>query len=153
MLSSWMQDCLAIVMACMLVFMMFKIQELQVEQAIVTLEVQKNGYSIQQLQRDPYVPIELTVTAYSPEESQTDSTPLTTAFMTKVRKGTIAVSEDLLNAGWVAGKKVYIRGLGIFVINDLMHVRKKQHIDIFMWKTPEALKISPSKKLVILLEI
>ena len=43
--------------------------------------------------------------------------------MRKVRQGTIAVSRDLFDQGWVFGRKVRIEGLGIFEINDLMNKR------------------------------
>ena len=101
----------------------------------------------------PNQALQVTVTAYSPEKSQTDSTPYETAFMTRVKKGTVAVSEDLLEAGWVAGEKVYIKGLGVFTINDLMHPRKKRHLDIFVWETPVALTYSPAVMTAILLSL
>lgn len=95
--------------------------------------------------------IEVTVTAYSAEESQTDSTPTQTAFMTKVRHGTIAVSRDLNEAGWTAGKLVYISGLGVYRVNDLMHQRKRLQLDIFMWS--RAQEMAPHKRKAILLNL
>jgi 3D (Asp-Asp-Asp) domain-containing protein len=58
--------------------------------------------------------------------------------MRKVRSGTIAVSRDLFDQGWVFGRKVRIEGLGIFEINDLMNKRYHQRIDIFMWDESRA---------------
>lgn len=87
-----------------------------------------------------------TVTAYNAEVGQTDSTPTITAFGTKVKHRTIAVSRDLHKKGWTVGKKVVINGdvpdkyKGVYVINDLMNKRYKRSIDIFMWKKREAKK-------------
>lgn len=80
----------------------------------------------------------VTVTAYNPTTDQCDEDPLIAASMRKVRQGTIAVSRDLFDQGWVFGRKVRIEGLGIFEINDLMNKRFTQRIDIFMWDETEA---------------
>ena len=80
----------------------------------------------------------VTVTAYNPTADQCDDDPLIAASMRKVRQGTIAVSRDLFDQGWVFGRKVRIEGLGIFEINDLMNKRFTQRIDIFMWDETEA---------------
>lgn len=79
------------------------------------------------------------VTAYSPRQEETDSTPDITAANTKVRPGIVAVSRDLFDKGWIFGKKVYIKSLGIFTIEDLMAKRKTNQIDIFMPDTTAAL--------------
>ncbi|EGB15049.1 hypothetical protein DND132_1843 [Pseudodesulfovibrio mercurii] len=80
----------------------------------------------------------VTVTAYNPSTDQCDDDPLMAASMRKVRTGTIAVSRDLFDQGWVFGRKVRIEGLGIFEINDLMNKRYHQRIDIFMWDESQA---------------
>jgi 3D (Asp-Asp-Asp) domain-containing protein len=74
----------------------------------------------------------VTVTAYNADPAQTDSDPDIAASMRKVRPGTIAVSRDLFDRGWVFGRKVRLEGLGIFVINDLMAARHDKAIDIFI---------------------
>ncbi|MCG8530240.1 MAG: 3D domain-containing protein [Desulfovibrionales bacterium] len=79
------------------------------------------------------------VTAYSPRVQETDSTPFITASNTKVRPGIVAVSRDLFDKGWVFGKKIYIKSLGVFTIEDLMAKRKNNQVDIFMPKTARAL--------------
>lgn len=94
----------------------------------------------------------LTVTAYSPREVETDSDPFITASMQPVREGGVAVSRDLFYAGWVFGRKIYIEGYGIFVITDLMHSRKKEQIDIFMFNTKKALKFGKKKIRIALLD-
>ncbi len=98
-------------------------------------------------------PTKVTVTAYSPRESETDSTPYITAFQTRVRPGIIAVSRDLFKKGWVEGRKVYIDQFGVFVIQDLMHHRKRQQLDIFFYSTKEAKKFGVQKTTAILLNI
>jgi len=80
----------------------------------------------------------LTVTAYSPRTEETDGTPFTTASNRRVRHGIIAVSRDLFDDGWVFGKKVYIKNLGVFTIDDLMADTKRNQIDIFMFDTKAA---------------
>ncbi|WP_272700959.1 3D domain-containing protein [Desulfovibrio sp. Fe33] len=80
----------------------------------------------------------VTVTAYNPSTDQCDEDPLIAASMRKVRSGTIAVSRDLFDQGWVFGRKVRIEGYGIFEINDLMNKRYHQRIDIFMWDESRA---------------
>ena len=68
------------------------------------------------LQKAKYAPPvrKVTVTAYNPTTDQCDSDPLIAASMRKVRLGTIAVSRDLFDQGWVFGRKVRIEGIGIF---------------------------------------
>jgi len=79
------------------------------------------------------------VTAYSPRSEETDSTPFITAYNTKVRPGIIAVSRDLFAKGWTFGRKVYIKSLGVFTIEDLMAKRKKNQVDVFIPETTKAL--------------
>ncbi|WP_285906746.1 3D domain-containing protein [Pseudodesulfovibrio pelocollis] len=95
----------------------------------------------------------VTVTAYNPTVEQCDDDPLIAASMRKVRAGTIAVSRDLFDQGWVFGRKVRIEGLGIFEINDLMNKRFTQRIDIFMWDEGEARQFGKRSIKAALLEI
>lgn len=72
--------------------------------------------------------IECTITAYSPDKNQTDSTPYQTAIMEKPIPGwTVAVSWDLR---YLLGRLIYIPELGIRRVNDLMNKRYKKRIDI-----------------------
>ena len=93
----------------------------------------------------------LTVTAYSPRRRETDSTPFVNACMNRVRHGQVAVSRDLFLSNWVCGRKVYIQGYGVFVINDLMNRRYKNRIDIFYMRTSRAYKFGKKKLSVALL--
>ena len=100
-----------------------------------------NLEAIKNLQRKQNV----TVTAYSPSQQETDTTPFITASNKKVRHGIIAVSRDLFDKGWVFGRKVYIKTLGVFTIDDLMAKRKRNHIDIFMFNQTDALSFGKRK--------
>ncbi|BDQ37721.1 hypothetical protein SYK_20810 [Pseudodesulfovibrio nedwellii] len=95
----------------------------------------------------------VTVTAYNPTTDQCDADPLIAASMRKVRSGTIAVSRDLFDQGWVFGRKVRIEGYGIFEINDLMNKRFTQRIDIFMWDEGQARNFGKKNIKAALLEI
>ncbi|CCH49661.1 3D domain-containing protein [Pseudodesulfovibrio piezophilus] len=95
----------------------------------------------------------VTVTAYNPTNNQCDEDPLIAASMRKVRSGTIAVSRDLFNQGWVFGRKVRIEGLGIFEINDLMNKRFTKRIDIFMWDEDQARQFGKKNIKAALLQI
>jgi 3D (Asp-Asp-Asp) domain-containing protein len=80
----------------------------------------------------------VTVTAYNAEAAQTDSDPDVAASMRRVRPGTIAVSRDLFNRGWVFGRKVRLEGLGIFEVNDLMASRHSNAVDVFVGNNAQA---------------
>lgn len=95
----------------------------------------------------------LTVTAYSPRIRETDGTPYNTASNRRVREGIVAVSRDLFDNGWVFGKKVYIKQLGVFTIDDLMSGEKKNQLDIFMSDTKAALKFGKRKMEAYLLDM
>ncbi|SIN73932.1 3D domain-containing protein [Halodesulfovibrio marinisediminis] len=105
-------------------------------QSELALEI---GRRTQQSLHDSRAKRVVKVTAYSPRSIETDSTPFITASNTKVRPGIIAVSRDLFAKGWTFGKKVYIKSLGVFTIEDLMAKRKKNQIDVFMPETTQAL--------------
>lgn len=85
----------------------------------------------------------ITVTAYSPRERETDSTPHITAFMTPVRNRTIALPWHLIQQGWLPGKCAYLKindyqfG-GIYKINDQMNERYQYRADIFFFSTNHA---------------
>ncbi|MGE4291041.1 MAG: 3D domain-containing protein [Desulfovibrio sp.] len=95
----------------------------------------------------------VTITAYNPREEQCDEDPLVAASMRKVRTGTVAVSRDLFDQGWVFGRKVRIEGLGIFEINDLMNRRFSRSIDVFMWDEDQATAFGRRQARAALLDI
>ena len=95
----------------------------------------------------------VTVTAYNAVPSQTDSDPDIAASMRRVRPGTVAVSRDLFDKGWVFGRKVRLEGLGIFEINDLMAARHDHSIDIFLGSTNQAVNFGKRRTRAALLSI
>lgn len=94
----------------------------------------------------------LTVTAYSPRIVETDSTPYETAFMTRVKNWSVAVSWDMIEEGWTPGKKVYIKGFGMFVINDLMADKWHSRIDVFFFDTDHARKFGIKRNVPVVLK-
>ena len=94
---------------------------------------------------------EVTVTAYSPTVEECGPDPHTTASMGKARPGIVAVSRDLFDEGWVFGKKVYVKGHGIFEIADLMSKRYTQRMDIFFPDTNKARQFGKKQVTVALL--
>lgn len=81
----------------------------------------------------------VTLTAYTARSRECDASPHVTAMMVKPRPGrTIAVSRDLFDDGWTFGRSVYIAGYGMFVVEDLMHSKHKEQIDILMGSVHEA---------------
>ena len=71
--------------------------------------------------------------------------------MVKVRPGIIAVSRDLFDQGWVFGKKVYIKGHGVYEIADLMSKRYTDRMDIFFPETKDARQFGIKQMTVALL--
>lgn len=101
----------------------------------------------------------LKATGYNSLESQTDSTPHITATGAKTKFGVIAVSRDLLSEDIPYGSLVRIKDLGnyyngrgagrfqdildeqgYFIVEDTMHQRKRQQIDVWFPRKSEALR-------------
>ena len=72
------------------------------------------------------------VSAYSASKSECDADPHIAASLQPPRPGTVAVSRDLFNMGWTFGKRVYLKGLGPYVINDVMNERYQMRVDVFI---------------------
>lgn len=67
-------------------------------------------------------------TAYNPDAGQTDATPHQTATLTKAKPGkTMACSRDLMPR--LLGKRVYVEGMGVWVVEDLMNGRITNTVD------------------------
>lgn len=89
------------------------------------------------------------ITAYSANERQTDSTPNETALLDKPIPGwTCAVSRDLIH---LLGRKIYIEGRGIFLVNDVMNSRHKKRIDICLGTEERAFAFGVKKANVVIL--
>lgn len=81
----------------------------------------------------------VTVTAYTASPDECDQDPGRTAIMAKPVPGwTAAVSRDLLWEGWVFGDRVWIEGVGVFEIADVMHPRWTQRIDVLVGTKDQA---------------
>lgn len=79
-------------------------------------------------------------TAYNSLSAQTDSTPHITATGTRTRPGVVALSRDMLRLfpygtrlriQDLSGRHPYVNGR-IFVVEDTMHARKRNQIDVWM---------------------
>lgn len=89
----------------------------------------------------------VTMTAYTKKKGEI------TASGEKVRAGAVAVSRDLFDQGFVFGKKVYIHGLGLYEITDLMHDRHTNKIDLFVGTEKEAKTFGVTEAKISLLEV
>lgn len=93
----------------------------------------------------------VTLTIYSPTESETDSTPNLTASGFKIDKENpgkhkiVAVSRDLKRKGWKFGKKVLIKNAGkfngVYTIRDLMNKRHRNRIDVLVGDNHKPIKL------------
>ena len=90
-------------------------------------------------------------TAYNSLSSQTDSTPHITATGTRTRPGVVALSRDLLRV-FPYGTRVTIQDLSgrynfagrVFIVEDTMHARKTNQVDIWMPTYREAINFGSS---------
>lgn len=87
--------------------------------------------------REPRKTMVMTVTAYSSEPEQTDSTPFITAFGTHVRDGIVATN-CLPKGTLVRFPDVY--GDKEFVVEDRMNARYYYRMDIWMTDTRDAIQ-------------
>lgn len=88
----------------------------------------------------------MTVTSYRAIPSQTDSSPSYTSINHHVHPYGVAVSRDLLASQTVCyGDAIVIPGLGVRIVNDTMHSRIKQSVDIFVETHKEEKKIGTRK--------
>jgi len=89
------------------------------------------------------------VTAYSSTPDQTDSTPFITASGIRVKDGIIAVNFLPF------GTKVLIPELfgdKVFTVEDRMHRRKTNNVDIWMSSRSKALKFGIARAKIVILE-
>lgn len=91
----------------------------------------------------------LTATCYTARKQETNNDPVHTATMRKPVVGsTVAVSRDLIH--WLGGS-VYIEGLGVRRVDDLMNSRFTNKLDILVGSVKEARAFGVQEKKVIFL--
>jgi 3D (Asp-Asp-Asp) domain-containing protein len=73
----------------------------------------------------------VTVTTYNSTPEQTNGDPTIGAFNVKVGPGSVAVSRDLLEMGFTPFSKIWVEGLGEFVVHDLTSSRLRTTIDVW----------------------
>ncbi len=92
---------------------------------------------------------EVWVTAYSSTPEETDDTPFITASGTEVRSGILAA--NFLPFGTkVRIPKLF--GERVFIVEDRMHRRKENFVDVWMPSKKEAQKFGISKTEIVVLE-
>lgn len=110
------------------------------KQMLTVLQDNKHVQFVQYLYEASYKKrsLQVTATAYTSHENQTDSTPDIAAWGDRLTPNmkVIAVSRDLLDEyGLTRGSHVRIKGLpGKYVVLDKMNKRWKKKIDIYMGK-------------------
>ena len=100
----------------------------------------------------------LRATGYNSLESQTDDTPFITAIGSQTRPGIVAISRDLLAGSIPYGSLVRLKDLGgyygggygefqdeldaqgLFVVEDTLHRRKTQQVDVWFETYSEAIQ-------------
>lgn len=90
------------------------------------------------------------ISAYTARPQETNDDPQNTTLMQKPVPGwTIAVSQDLK---FLLGKRVYIPGHGVRLVNDLMNRRYETTIDILVGNVKQANEIGRTNGEMILIE-
>ena len=78
------------------------------------------------------------ITSYTSSYRETDSDPHINATMrTPIAGLSCAVSRDLI--AWLGGW-IYIEGLGVFRVDDVMNARHRQSVDLYKGTTEEAMQ-------------
>lgn len=92
----------------------------------------------------------LTATAYCPSCGSPDGRPQPTAQGGVVRPGhTVAVSRDLKR---LLGRTVFIKGLGVRVVEDLMHPRFTDRLDLCLPSREQALEFGVKRLEMVVLD-
>jgi len=105
--------------------------------------------NLTQLLSEGSAKMNLRVSAYTARTQETDADPKNTAIMVKPKPGwTAAVSRDMVH---LLGKKIYVEGLGVRVVNDIMAEDKKMAVDLCVGTVKEAAKVGTSERKVVAL--
>lgn len=107
----------------------------QIEMATTTVKATPVLENKAKLSKVDYKTLELWVTAYSSTPEETDDTPFITASGIQVRKGIVAT--NMLPFGTLI-KIPKLFGDQVFVVEDRMHERKENFVDIWMPSKNEA---------------
>jgi len=94
---------------------------------------------------------EVKVTAYTPSEDETDSTPFINAMNKPIRYYTIGISPDLEALGFTFNRKALLEDVGVIAIEDRMNPKWKMTIDICVKTKEEARQIGKKIKSIMLL--
>jgi len=122
----------------------------------ITMSINNHVKALREEMKKPVVvqlaPIQealITITAYTARKEECNKDPHRTAIMTKPKVGrTIAVSHDLIH--WLGGW-VYISGVGIRKVEDLMNERFTMKMDLLVDSVSEATKWGIQERRVIFL--
>lgn len=90
----------------------------------------------------------LTVTAYTNRPQETNDCIKTATMEQAVPGWTVAVSRDLIH--WLGGR-VYIEGVGVRRVNDLMNVRHKRTLDLLVGTVDEAVEWGKKERTIVYL--
>ena len=140
------------------IFYIHAISRLECEKLTIMQELQQKDTEIASLQRmlmDKFKmnthSLDLFITAYTPSPDETDNDPMVTSNgETPISGKTCAVSRDLYPT--VVGKHIWIEGIGIRKVNDMMNARFTGHVDIVAFSKSRALAFGKQKRRVIILD-
>lgn len=115
--------------------------------AALTTQVESMRKELREIKQTKLV---FKVTKYTASKAECDSTPNRTAIMKKPIVGrTVAVSHDYAH---MLGKSVWIEGIGVFVVEDLMSKKHKKTIDILTASKADAKKFGRQDRRVVFFE-
>jgi 3D (Asp-Asp-Asp) domain-containing protein len=123
-------------------FLRTSIRDLLDEQTRLAEVLLDEGYAIES---GDHIKVKVVATGYSSSVFETDDTPFITAANTRTRRGILALSRDLLanfnpDAPFSFGDVVHVSGLGEFLVEDTMHPRWTNRIDLWFASREEALR-------------
>lgn len=90
----------------------------------------------------------LTITAYTNRPQETNKCPKTATMEQAIPGWTVAVSRDLIH--WLGGR-VYIEGVGVRRVNDLMNVRHEKTLDLLVGTVGDAVEWGRQERMVVYL--
>lgn len=114
-------------------FLRSSVRDLLYQQTRLTGFLLDSGFSIR---TGNNVTVKVVATGYSSTVWETDATPFVTAANTRTREGVLAMSRDLLarytpGAPFNFGDRVYMSGLGYFIVEDSMNQRWDNRVDVW----------------------